>query len=225
MILLAGCAKSEESKIERLPSEKGPQAVEDEAKVVTFGNGSTDEKAEETSKFIIEQKDADMLLNEALTGTGCRAVFADTAEIDENGYYTYTVIDPDGGEMKTGLAVDGFSGDVFVYDAGKKKVSSFEGFDYYDSSPLKNRNISWDGRFVLDNFSVELLPADESSFEFTVSKKDKELINGLAVIEEDEASWESEDKSERITFKMIDDKTLQMVGTGKAMISGQYIKE
>ncbi len=199
--------------------------MDDTAKVVTFGNGSDEEKTEEVSKFIIEQKDADMLLNEALTGTGCKAVFADTEEIDENGYYTYTVIDPDGGEMETGLAVNGFSGDVYVYDPGKKKVSSFEEFDYYDSSVLKNRNISWDGKFVLDNYSVELLPADESSFEFTVSKKDKKLVSGLAVIKGDEAGWESEDKSESITFKMIDDKTLQMVGNGKAMISGQYIKE
>ncbi len=224
MILLGGCKKAEETKIDSITPDADSAPVEEIPQIVSFDKGSEEAKEEEVSKFIIEQKDADMLLTEALSGTDCKAVYSDTAEIDEKGYYTYTVIDPNGEDMKKGLAVDGFSGDIFIYDPAEKKVSDFEQFEYYDRSSLKSRNIDWDGRFVLDNYSVELLPADEGSFEFTIYKKDKKILSGLAVTEDDTAEWESEEDGS-ISFRMVDENTLQMVGTGKAKISGQYIKE
>lgn len=190
-----------------------------------LGFGCTKQEKEEVPVFIIQKEDADNLLTEALDGSGCKADYRDSIEIDESGYYTYTVTDPEGNVMDMILAVDGFSGSVQVYDPAKKEVMDFSEFPYYDKTESRFRDINWDGRFSKGDQSIELLPADDSSFEFTVYEKDRKVLTGVAFIEKDGAAWESEDKKESIGFKMTGPGILQVTEEGDMGISGEYKSE
>ena len=154
-----------------------------------------------------------------------RLVFENTLEKNGEGYYLYEVTDPDGFELDERLAVNGKSGDIFVYLPKNGEIEDFENFEYFDSSSLKDKKIVWDGTFVLDKLTVELLAADESSFEFTISSKDEELISGMVRTEGNSGTWKSEDGQESISFKMVDNDTLQVVGENTERISGQYIRK
>ena len=218
IVLGFGCTKAEKEKAldagtREGEEEKGPE-------IVSFEDG--DGSKEEVPAFIIKKEDADNLMTEALAGSGCSAEYRDSIEIDEGGYYTYTVKDPEGNTMDMILAVDGFSGEVKVYDPLKKGVLDFSEFHYYEKTDSRFRDISWDGKFSKGDLSIELLPADDSSFEFTVYEKDKAILSGLALIEKDGASWESEDKKDSIGFKMTGAGVLQVTGKGDHDISGEY---
>jgi len=223
LAMVTACGRSQETKIDPAFSADN----EGEPDVISFpesGKSSQDTGGSENyekNKFLIEQKDADVLLTEALEGTDCKAVFEESLEIGDNGYYTYTVTDPQGEDMKDRLGVDGFSGQVVVLKDGK--AEDFSSFAYYDRSSARNRDINWEGDFVLDNLTVSLVPADELSFEFSVFKKDEKLLSGVARIEGPEAFFESGE--EKLEFKMTEEGTLQLVETGRLRISGQYTRQ
>ena len=226
VIIFGGCGKEEATVTESPAGEIGN--ADESAQTSDEGaeeSDDADEKTETNTAFAIEKKDADLLLEEAIDGTGCKAVFLETVEIDGNGYYTYSVTDPDGKDLKEGLAVDGFSGNVCVYNPDAGKVKDFDSFEYYDRSSARERNISWEGDFILnDSLKVSLVPADEDSFEFTVYKKDEEVLFGVARIDGDKAEWTAADEKEGLSFKMVDENTLQIVENGSLRISGQYVK-
>ncbi|MCR5650117.1 MAG: hypothetical protein K6F86_02915 [Lachnospiraceae bacterium] len=215
VMMFTGCGKKEQEK------HLGP-AVE-EPQTVTFEDGQ-DEGEQKVPEFIIKEEDAERLISEELSGTGCTTEFSESLEIDESGYYTYTVKDPEGKIMDQMLAVDGFSGDVKVYDREKNRVSDFSGFAYYEKSDNRFRDISWDGVFVNNGISIELVPADEAAFEFTISQKDNTLLVGMGSVEKNKAFWKSEDEKETIEFEMTDEGELEVTETGDQdlEISGSY---
>lgn len=219
-MMAAGCAKTGKKESE-IPKIEEPGSGENGPDVVTF-EGGEDGKEEKVPAFIIKKEDADSLIEEELSGSGCSAEYKEALEIDESGYYTYTVKDPDGKVMDRMLAVDGFSGDVKVYDFGLKKISDFSEFPYYEKTARRFKDISWDGTYVKGNTSVELLPADDSSFEFEVKEKDKTILSGIALIEKDEAVFTSEDEKEELKFKMTGTDKLEMTEKGDLKISGEY---
>ncbi len=220
MMMIPGCAKGEKKK-SNIPEIGSGDVAEKDPDIVTFEDGQQGED-QKTPAFILKKEDADNLISEELSGSGCSAEYKESLEIDGNGYYTYTVKDPDGKEMDRMLAVDGFSGDVKVFDSGLKKISDFSEFPYYDKTDRKFKDISWDGQFAKGDISIELLPADDTSFEFTVNEKDKELLSGVAFVEKDEARFESEDKKETLVLKMTGPGELKVTESGDLKISGEY---
>ncbi|MBR5376437.1 MAG: hypothetical protein IK139_04085 [Lachnospiraceae bacterium] len=220
MMMAAGCTRSEKKESD-LPAVNEEQDKEKDPDVVTFDNGQ-DGTDGEVPLFILKKEDADSLIEEELSGSGCSAEYKESLEIDESGYYTYTVKDPDGKVMDQMLAVDGFSGDVKVYDHGMKKISDFSEFTYYDRTARKYKDISWDGEFEKDGVIIELLPGDDSSFEFAVYRDNKVILTGPAVIDRDEAVFKSEDKKEEVVFSMTDPGKLKVAETGELKISGEY---
>ena len=109
-----------------------------------------------------------------------------------------------------------------VYDSGLKKIEDFSEFPYYDRTARKFKDISWDGTFVKGDVNMDLLPADDSSFEFKVYEKEKEVLSGVAYIEKDEASFASEDENEELKFKMTGSAKLEITEKGDLNISGEY---
>ncbi|MBO4373658.1 MAG: hypothetical protein J5829_00980 [Lachnospiraceae bacterium] len=225
MILITGCAgKGNEAKDIAAIPEAGNAENGEEPDVVTFEEGQ-DKNKDEVPDFVIKKEDADALIMEELSGSGCSTRYRDSVRIDAGSYYTYTVMDEDGKKLDILLAVDGFSGDVKVYDPAKKDVLDFSEFPYYDKTQRKFRDISWDGIYTKGETSIELLPADDSSFEFTVYEKERTILSGTAGIENDEASWESGDRSESIVFRMTGPYDLEVTEKGTLSISGKYSRK
>lgn len=173
----------------------------------------------------LQQDKADAILSDALVGTGCKAIFESMETIDGSDYFVYSVRDSKNNELTQMLAVNAKSGEVVVCEsADAQEVSPFSDFKYYDKVSEKSKNISWEGTFDLDTISVRLSPADDNSFEFTINKDGKSVLEGVAYADEDTASWKSEDGKEELKFTMADADTLQLIETGSAGVSGQYTK-
>ena len=171
----------------------------------------SDELTEETEPDEISEEDANHLLEEKLDGLGCSAIFDSETDIDENDYYTYTIIDSDDNELEQMLAVDAVSGEVYVYDMDEDKISDFKNFSLYN--PEKDVEISWEGDFKLDDMTVSLEPADTNSFEFVFKDADgNNVFAGVAEISGNSAGYEDDDVS--LTFSFEVDGSLKIANNG-----------
>ncbi len=179
-------------------------------------------KAGESGKDMLGRNDADILMGEALDGTGCSMEYRDKKGIDSQNYYIYTVKDSDGNEISS-LAVNASSGEVSVYDGKEKKLKDFSEFEYSGQSKAAGSDIDWDGVFVNGGKEVTLLPADESSFEFTFRENGSEGLVGVARAEGAAASYEGEGGT--VSFQMGEDGQLQITETGNSGLSGVYRKK
>ncbi len=179
-------------------------------------------KAGDSGKDALGQSDADILMREALDGTECSMEYRDKKGIDSQNYYIYTVKDSAGNEISS-LAVNASSGEVSVYDGKEKKLKDFSDFEYSGKSAAAGSEIDWDGVFVNGGNEVTLLPADESSFEFTFRENGSEGLVGVARAEGASASFEGE--SGTVSFQMGDDGKLQVTETGNTGLSGVYRKK
>ncbi|MCR5488137.1 MAG: hypothetical protein K6F35_11560 [Lachnospiraceae bacterium] len=178
-----------------------------------IGNGGQD---------ALKRPDADILLGEALEGTGCKADFEGKKGIDSENYYIYTVKDSEGGNLSR-LAVNAASGDISVYDPEAEAVEDFSQFERYDQSAASAGRVDWDGTYEQNGMTVSLLPSDESSFEFTIRGKDGAEFIGVARSEGSEAEYQ--DEEETIRFVMGEEGALVLTETGSLHASGTYQKK
>ncbi|SKB76505.1 hypothetical protein SAMN06296386_10531 [Lachnospiraceae bacterium] len=176
LFLLAGCVLSFTACVNNGSGDKGTTAAETEM------SETESSETEETEEDVIQigQGDADAILAEKLDGTGCQAVYNDFMDIGEEEYYTYTVVDSDDTELDQMLAVNAVSGDVVVYDLEADEISDYSTFKYYNEK--KDADVNWEGDFYLDPRTVHLEPADDTSFEFTITKdgEDEPELQGIA---------------------------------------------
>jgi len=153
-----------------------------------------EEEYEEPDIEEIDQDSADKFLSEKLDGLDCRAVFSEYTEVDGVDVYLYSVVNKKEEELDQMLAVNAVSGEVMVFDFDHDKLLPFERFEYYvDNGSGK---VSWDSSYYLDPRTVELNPADDNSFEFTIKKKgeDKAELEGVAAVtgKKNEAVYEDD---------------------------------
>ena len=127
----------------------------------------TDDEEEEEPVSEISQEDADILIQEKLAGKNCEPIYSDTSYIDDENYYTYTVLDASGEEMAQMLAVNAVSGEVYVYDIDSNTVFDFSRFELYNSE--SDEPVSWEGSFKSGKMTLALEPGGEDYFEFTFS--------------------------------------------------------
>ena len=158
-------------------------------------------ETEETEEEIIQigQGDADAILAEKLDGTECQAVFNDFRDIGTEEYYTYTVVDSDNNELDQMLAVNAVSGDVVVYDLEADKISDYSTFEYYNEK--KDADVNWEGDFYLEPRTVHLEPADDNSFEFTITKDGEEEpeLAGIATADTEDR-WQATYEDDKVSL-------------------------
>lgn len=144
--------------------------------------GSTEESGSGEKPEVIEEDEALKALEEKLEGTGCRAVFNKQAEVDEVDCYLYSVVNNDGEETEQMLAVNAVSGEVLVYDSEYESLLPFDRFEYYKDDG--KGPVSWDSGYYLAPFKLSLMPADDTSFEFSITKdgSKKEELTGVAEV-------------------------------------------
>lgn len=175
--MLAACgAKKPENAVK---TEKASEAVEIE------DEADGEEAEDEPEIDEIDQDAADKALAEKLEGLGCRTVFSEYTEADGVDVYVYSVVNKKEEELDEMLAVNAVSGEVMVYDLDNEKLLPFESFSLLNDN--RNAAVSWDARYYLKPRTIELMPADDNSFEFTVTKdgvKEPELF-GVAEIDKD----------------------------------------
>ena len=120
------------------------------------------------------------------------------------------------------LAVDAVSGEVFTLDFDNDIISDFSNFELYD--PESDTKVSWSGTYRLDNMTVTLDPADDSSFEFCFSKDGKAELQGVAQVSENKADYE--DDTVNLTFEFDKDGALRVVNNGNInSYAGIYVVE
>ncbi|MCR5024158.1 MAG: hypothetical protein K6A90_07495 [Lachnospiraceae bacterium] len=164
---------------------------------------STEEEDDEIEFEEIEQETADEILENCLADLKCRAIFSEYTDIDDISVYLYSVVDENNEELDQMLAVSAVSGEVMVYDTDNDRLLPYDRFKYYiddGKSPA-----SWDSSYYLPPRTVNLEPADDNSFEFSIIKdnKDEPELTGVAYVSQDdthEAVYENEDENVSLTF-------------------------
>ena len=190
-----------------------------------IGETGTEESGEEdgTESDKIEQDTADELLKEKLNGTGCKAVFSEYTEVDEVDCYLYSVVNKDEEEAEQMLAVNAISGEVMVYDSDSDSILPFERFQYYTDDG--EGQVSWDSEYYSAPFKVSLLPADDTSFEFTITKDGSKdpALTGIGRVSSDKSKEAVyEDGSLSLTF-VNNGETLEIREEGKKSgFAGKY---
>ena len=191
-VLFSGCGKKKDNAAK---NEKSPEAS------VESPEADDEDDYEEPEIEEIDQDTADANLSEKLDELDCRAIFSEYKEVDGVDVYLYSVVNKKEEELDQMLAVNAVSGEVMVYDADNDRLLPFDRFEYYKDTG--NAPVSWDSKYYLDPRTVELLPADDNSFEFKITKDGdtKPELEGVAGVEsgkKNEAVYEDEKVS--LTF-------------------------
>ncbi len=181
-------------------------------------------KVKGSSEKDIGRKTADEALEEKVQGIeGLETVFKEEKDIDGVTCYLYTS-KMDGRELRQLLAVGAISGEVMVYDPDKNKVLGFDRFEY--ATEDEDAPASWDGEFYKSPYSLLLMPADDNSFEFELTKdgEDEPMVFGMAKVSEGK-SKEAVCEKEGLALTFIYSKDgIEIKGTGKAAgVSGKYV--
>lgn len=141
-----------------------------------------EEDTDESDPEEMDQDSADAILEEKLQGTECRAIFSEYRDVDGVDVYLYSVVNKDERELDQMLAVNAISGEVVVYNPDTDKLLGYDRFEYYVDDG--DNPVSWDSEYYLEPRTVELMPADDNSFEFTITKDEESEpeLSGVAEV-------------------------------------------
>jgi hypothetical protein len=158
----------------------------------------------------IDENSAEQLVSERLDTTQYSVKKDSDLTVDDINYYIFNVFDGET-QLTMGVAVNKISGELFTYTEDKT-IAPYSEFTLYDES--NDVTVQWDGTFYSDNTSLELLPADANSFEFTlINTSGTDTLTGVAQISGNEATFEDEDGYTIIFIKEDDTITLTESGT------------
>lgn len=89
-------------------------------------------------------------------------------EVKGENYYVFIVANRDDNKVVGRLAVNQATGDKYNYE-GEGMLGDYSEFSLYD--PETDAVFDWDGVFSDGSRTIELLPADGNSFEYTIGEK------------------------------------------------------
>ena len=142
------------------------------------------------------------------------SVPADEISKDETFYYAFDVHDPEENRVG-GVAIEIVSGDRFSYNGGtgENVISEYADFPLYDAAT--DAQCDWNGIFQSGETTVELMQADNNSFEFAFS----DGTQGFARVKGNTAAT----TDGKLTFTMNEDDSL-LIGGETAALAGSYTK-
>lgn len=134
----------------------------------------------------IDEKSAAQLVSERLDTTKYSVEKDDEITVDSNSYYVFKILE-NGNPLTMGVAVDKISGELHAYKEDKT-IAPYNEFTLYDES--KDGEINWEGTYNSDTATLELMPADDNSFEFTLTNQESNTsISGVAQASGNEATY------------------------------------
>lgn len=144
----------------------------------------------------IDENSAQQLVEERLDTTKYSAEKQDDITVDDENYYVYKILEGDTA-LSMGVAVNKISGELYAYKEDKT-IAPYSEFTLYDES--KDAQVDWEGTYTSEAATLELMPADANSFEFTLASKDgTDTITGAVQVNGNEAVYE-EESGYKITF-------------------------
>ncbi|MFA9376281.1 MAG: hypothetical protein ACERKZ_05945 [Lachnotalea sp.] len=159
----------------------------------------------------IDENSAKELVAERLDTTKYSVEKDSDVTVDNVNYYVFKVLEGDT-PLAMGVAVNTISGELYTYNE-EKTISPYADFTLSDESG--NPAVQWDGKFYNETASLELLPADENSFEFTfTSLAGPDTITGVATISDNDATYEDENDF-KITF-LKEDQVVTVTESGSS---------
>jgi hypothetical protein len=165
----------------------------------------------------IDENSAKQLVTERLDATKYSVNKDSDISVDGKDYYGFKVLE---GEtpLAMGVAVEKISGELFAYKEDKT-IAPYSEFTLYDESA--DVTVSWDGTYKSDVATLDLLPADENSFEFTLTSQDgSKTITGVATISGKEASYEDEN-GYKLSFANESDK-ITVTEQGTSLVGAEF---
>lgn len=146
-----------------------------------FVEGSLDDDSSDTG-YEIKRTEADELVSEKLEGTLATASYSERVDLDDGGYYIYSVSDSEDSDKKdVMLAVDAKSGEVYAYKNGK--VLPYSESEYYN--PELDSSVEWTGTYKNSSYVLDIVENEPGGFDFSIKEdgKDDKLVQGYAVSE------------------------------------------
>lgn len=195
------------------------KAYEDENKSesVQVDNNKNETETGNDKILEIDEKSAQQLVSERLDTTKYSVEKEDEITVDSNSYYVFKILE-NGNTLSMGVAVDKVSGELYAYKEDKT-IAPYNEFTLYDES--KDVKVNWEGTYNSATATLELLPADDNSFEFTLTDKESNTsVSGVAQGGGKEANYE--ENGYTITF--VNEKesiTINESGTSSVGISFQ----
>ncbi|MDO4711579.1 MAG: hypothetical protein Q4A75_06340 [Peptostreptococcaceae bacterium] len=154
-------------------------------------------------------------------------------EKDGQEYYLFDVVNKSGPSFGMQMAIDRHSGHIMAYDANNDELLPMAEFPI--QTPIAETQ-EWSGVFVptkdskaTEGLSIELMQADQNSFEFKVLHENGEQKSfyAIAKIDGGKALYESEAGYEIVFIKAGEKLTIQEIGRGPLMadeifLQGEY---
>lgn len=171
----------------------------------------------------IDEKSATQLVSERLDTTKYSVEKEDEITVDSNSYYVFKILE-NGNALSMRVAVDKVSGELYAYKEDNT-IAPYKEFTLYDES--KDAEVNWEGTYNSDTATLELMPADDNSFEFILTNIDSNTsISGVAQASGNEATY----NENGCTLTLVNDNTSISVnesGTSTLGISfqGTYTKK
>lgn len=138
----------------------------------------------------MDEKSAQQLVEERLDTTKYSVEKAEDATVDDVNYYIFNILEGDK-QLSMGVAVDKISGELYAYKEDKT-IAPYSEFTLYDEST--DEETEWEGSYKSETVTLDLMPADSNSFEFTFANENNtDSLTGVAQVSGKEAKYEDED--------------------------------
>lgn len=209
MVLLMGC------------STKKAYESENTSESVQVDNNKNDTDNDKLAGM--DEKSAAQLVSERLDTTKYSVEKEDEITVDSNSYYVFKILE-NNNPLTMGVAVDKISGELYAYKQDKT-IAPYKEFTLYDES--KDVQVNWEGTYKSDTATLDLMPADDNSFEFTLTNKESNTtISGVAQASGNEATY----GEDGFTLTLVNDNasiTVTESGTSSLGVSfqGTYTKK
>ena len=172
----------------------------------------------EDEVFELRRDDADRLIEEKLTGSGCEYEFSNRID-DAESFYVYDVL-KDGELLEDEqLAVNTQSGEVFLYRESTQKTYAYSQFSFYD--PAYDDSIDWTGVYGRGEIDLVVEEDEPGGFGYAFYEGYNQLYQGYAQ-EENHISARSDNQGDKLQFTLSENNILVTADSADFEYAGEY---
>ncbi|MDO5062528.1 MAG: hypothetical protein Q4D77_05075 [Peptostreptococcaceae bacterium] len=205
--------------------------VKDPIIIDNMENGKKDDGTGKENDIEISKEDALQLATEQIDIDAFTISISDEVlEQDGESYYLFDVVNKSGPSFGMQMAVNRRSGNIMAYDPTNKELLSMTQFPI--ETPIAQVQ-EWSGIFLptenseaTKGLSIELLQADQNSFEFSVlyENGEQKSFYAIAKIDGSKALYASESDYQIIFVKDGEKLSIKEVGNGPLMADEIFLQ-